>query len=35
MELLGIILALLCLIVALPGAIQAIVWLKEHFDRKN
>ena len=31
----GIILAVLGLIAMLPGAIQAIVWLREHFDRKN
>jgi hypothetical protein len=35
MELVGITLSVLGLIVALPGAIQALVWLKERFGKKK
>jgi predicted Na+-dependent transporter len=35
MELLGIILTGLCLLAALPGAIQSIVWLWEYFNKKH
>jgi hypothetical protein len=35
MEIVGITLSVLGLIVALPGAIQSLVWLKERFGKKK
>lgn len=35
MEVVGITLAVLGLIVALPEAIQSLVWLKERFGKKK